>query len=140
MPAQMRTLGAAFAAIGLVSGTAAAAAVTETIRLRAFVPVYCNVELIPAGMSTADGGLVDLGFTQEFCNAPRGYRVILEHPTDVVDAAVISDTVRIPLSETGETVLSNSDHPDFELRRLALDLGDNPGTIERLGLRIEVKY
>lgn len=139
MPAPLKTAAVALASIGLVTATATSAAMT-TIRLHAYVPVYCNVELIPTGVAQTGEGIVELGFAQEFCNAPRGYRVILEHTADVPEAAVISDTVRIPLSGDGETVLSNSDHPDVELRHLALDLGENPEALQHLGLRIEVKY
>lgn len=115
--------------------------VSQTIRLRAYVPMICNVQLQQsfAGMPSADG-IVNLGTTQEFCNAPRGYRVILQHPADLADAAAVSDARRIPLSASGETVLVNSDHPDFRLRNLALDLGEDPAQVNRLGLRIEVKY
>lgn len=115
--------------------------VSQTIRLRAHVPMICNVQLQQplAGVTSADG-IVNLGTTQEFCNAPRGYRIILQHPTDLADAAAVSDALRIPLSASGETVLVNSDHPDFKLRHLALDLGDDPSQISRLGLRIEIKY
>lgn len=115
--------------------------VSQTIRLRAYVPMICNVQLQQplAGMASADG-VVNLGTTQEFCNAPRGYRIILQHPTDLADAAAVSDSQRIPLSASGETVLVNSDHPDFRLRNLALDLGDDPSQVNRLGLRIEIKY
>ena len=115
--------------------------VSKTIRLRAYVPMLCNVQLQQplAGMPSADG-IVNLGTTQEFCNAPRGYRIILQHPAHLSDVAIVSDAQRIPLSDSGETVLVNSDHPDFRLRNLALDLGDDPNQVNRLGLRIEVKY
>ncbi len=114
---------------------------TQTIRLHAYVPMICNVQLQQplAGIASADG-VVNLGTTAEFCNAPRGYRIILQHPAHLADAAVVSDAQRIPLSDSGETVLVNSDHPDFRMRSLALDLGDDPGQLNRLGLRIEIKY
>jgi hypothetical protein len=120
--------------------TAPTAAAPTTIYLRAFVPIYCNVELLPAPSAADHDGVINLGTSRELCNSPHGYRVILEHPANMVDGAVISDATRIPLSQSGETVVWNSDQPGLELRQLALDLGHGPTTIDRLGLRIEVKY
>lgn len=128
-------------AIATLTATPTAGSVSGTINLRAHVPVYCNVEFLPSlGDGSGGDGVINLGTSQEFCNAPRGYRVILEHPTNMPAAAVISDAIRIPLSESGETVVANSDHPGFQFRDLALDLGEDAGTINHLGLRIEVKY
>src|SRR3569833_4516745 len=76
----------------------------QTIYLRAFVPVYCEVEIAPTGVPSGNG-VVPLGQSTELCNAPRGYRIILEHPTGLTDAAVLIDAKRVPLSATGETVL-----------------------------------
>ena len=87
-----------------------------------------------------DEGVVSLGMSQEICNAPRGYRVILQHPANMPGAAIISDHDRIPLSDSGETILSNSDHPGIRLRQLALDVGNDPAQLSHLGIRIEVKY
>jgi hypothetical protein len=115
-------------------------AVPTTIYLTAFVPIYCNVDLVPAPSTAGADGLINLGTSHELCNAPHGYRIILEHPTNMVDAAIISDANRIPLSQSGETVVWNSDQPGLESRQLALDLGHDPAAISQLGLRIEVKY
>jgi len=117
-----------------------AAGVSGTIYLRAHVPVYCNIDLFPASAQAPGGNVVHLGTSQELCNAPRGYRVVLDHPAHLPAAAVLSDGLRIPLTETGETVLWDSDRPGFERRQLELDLGDEPAPVSRLGLRIEVKY
>lgn len=127
-------------AVAALAATPSSGSVSRTIYLRAFVPVYCNVELTPTIGGLADNGIIDLGRSQEFCNAPRGYRIVLEHPTNLLQAAVISDAVRIPLSETGETILADSDQPGIHFRDLALDLGLEQGSISRLGLRMEVKY
>lgn len=136
-----RVAATAAVVIGALALAPSAHSVSGTINLRAYVPVYCNVGLLPSlGFSSGESGVIHLGTSQELCNAPRGYRVILEHPVDMPEAAVISDAMRIPLSESGETVLVNSDHPGFQFRDLALDLGEDAGTINRLGLRIDVKY
>ncbi len=127
-------------AITAMAATPSAGSVSNTIHLRAHVPIYCNVDLVATPTITPLNGVVSLGMSQEFCNSPRGYRIILQHPTDMAGAAALSDAYRIPLSQSGETVLSDSDQPGFHLRQLALDLGNDPAAIYRLGLRIEVKY
>lgn len=111
----------------------------QTIYLRAFVPVYCEVDLAPMAVRP-EAGIVSLGQSTELCNAPRGYKVILEHPSGLTNAAVIVDAKRVPLSATGETVLVDSDHPDLHTRQLALDAGNETGQIGNLGIRIEVNY
>ena len=139
MPSIKNAIVPAVAAAAFLWAAPSAAAPT-TIYLRAFVPIYCNVELFPAATAADHEGVINLGTSRELCNSPHGYRIILEHPANMVDAAVISDTTRIPLSESGETVVWNSDQPGLEMRQLALDLGHGPTALDRLGLRIEVKY
>jgi hypothetical protein len=139
MPSVKNVLMPALLAMGLLPA-APGGAVPAVIHLTAFVPVYCNVELIPAASAATGDGLINLGTSRELCNSPHGYRIILQHPADLVDAAIISDANRIPLSPSGETVVWNSDQPGFEFRQLALDLGKDPASVKRLGLRIEVKY
>ena len=45
--------------------------------------------------------------------------------------------MRIPLSPTGETVLSESSHADIRLVQLAVDLGEDPDKFRHIGVRIE---
>jgi hypothetical protein len=111
----------------------------ETIFLRAFVPLYCEVDLAPTAARPVNG-VVELGQSTEVCNAPRGYRIILEHPAGLTNAAVIIDSTRIPLSASGETVLVDSDHANLQVRQLALDLGNQPNEISHLGIRIDANY
>ena|SRR6218665_339667 len=139
MPPIKKVMMPAMVAAALLSAAPTAAAPT-TIYLRAFVPIYCNVELDPAPGAALQDGVINLGTSHELCNSPNGYRIILEHPANMADAAVISDATRIPLSQSGETVLWSSNQPGLEMRQLALDLGHGPTTIDRLGLRIEVNY
>jgi len=139
MPPMKNLVMPAMFAMAMLSA-APACAVPATIYLSAYVPIYCNVDLVPAATASGAHGLINLGTSHELCNAPHGYRIILEHPANMVDAAIISDAIRIPLSQSGETVVWNSDQPGLELRQLALDLGKESGSINRLGLRIEVKY
>ena len=140
MRGKTRSIAAGITAAALLFATPTAASVQGTIYLWAHVPVYCNVELIPSLSGPNAAGVINLGTSSEFCNSPRGYRIILDHPSHLTSASVISGTQRIPLADDGETVLWDSDRPGIEQRQLALDLGSDPATIDRLGLRIEVKY
>jgi hypothetical protein len=139
MPPMKNVIKPAAFAVALLQA-APIGAVPTTIYLSAYVPIYCNVDLVPALSVPGADGVINLGTSRELCNAPHGYRIILEHPANMVDAAIISDANRIPLSQSGETVVWNSDQPGFELRQLALFLGKDSASINRLGLRIEVKY
>lgn len=112
---------------------------STTIRIQAFVPVLCRVRLAASVGMADDQGIVDLGAAHEFCNAPRGYRVMLQHPADLVGAAIISDGQRIPLSPSGETVLTDSTHADLRTVMLSADLGDEPDRFRSISVRIEPK-
>lgn len=113
--------------------------VSTTVRLQGYVPVLCRVQLAQS-VGTADAeGVVSLGTAQEFCNAPRGYRVLVQHAPDLEGAAVISQGVRIPLSPSGETILTDVTHPDLRSVSLAVDLGDKPEKFRSIGMRIEAK-
>ncbi len=113
--------------------------VSTVIRLQATVPVLCRVELDASPGQPNEDGVVDLGYADEFCNAPRGYRVVVQHSQDLEGAALISEGVRIPLSPTGETVLTDSFRPDLRRISLAADLGEQPENFRSLGIRIEAK-
>jgi hypothetical protein len=134
----------AAAAVLLVTGVSAQADTghrnaSTTFRIQGFVPVLCRVQLAPLSSQPDEDGVVSLGVAQEFCNAPRGYRVLVQHAADLEGAAVISQGVRIPLSPTGETVLTDSTHPDIRNVALSLDLGDDPSRFHSIGVRIEAK-
>lgn len=112
---------------------------STTIQLRAFVPVLCNVNLSQSVGTADNDGIVDMGVAREFCNAPRGYRVLIRHAENLEGAALISDGLRIPLSPGGETVLTDSQHPDLRAVSLAIDLGQTPDRFRSIGMRIEAK-
>ncbi len=112
---------------------------STTIRIQAFVPVICRVRLAADVGMPDDQGHVELGAAHEFCNAPSGYRVMVQHPMDLTGAAIISDGVRIPLSPSGETVLTDSAHADLRTVMLAADLGEEPERFRSISVRIEPK-
>lgn len=141
--AAAKYIAAAAAALLAISASAEADTGSNTastiIRIQGYVPVICHVELDAMVSAADEDGVANLGTANEFCNAPRGYRVLVEHPQDLVGAAIISEGVRIPLSPTGETILTNSSRPDLRQVALAVDLGDEPERFRSLGVRIEAK-
>ncbi|GAA0647629.1 hypothetical protein [Brevundimonas lenta] len=112
---------------------------STTFRIFGIVPVLCRVQLSNSMSAPDEEGVAQLGVASEFCNAPRGYRVVVSHPSDLEGAALIADGQRIPLSAGGETVLTDSSHPDLRQLSVALDLGEQPERFSSLGLRIEAK-
>jgi len=108
-------------------------------RISGYVPVLCRVELATSMSVPDEDGIARLGVAREFCNAARGYRVLVNHPAGLEGAAVISEGVRIPLSPTGETVLTDSSHADIRQVELAVDLGDDPDKFRSIGVRIEAR-
>lgn len=112
---------------------------TSTFRIQGFVPVICRVTVNNVAGPMDSQGVVSLGVAQEFCNAPRGYRVIIQHTHDLEGAAVISNGVRIPLSASGETVVTDSVHADIRQVPLAIDVGEDPSRLQSLSIRIEAK-
>ena len=110
-----------------------------TINLRAYVPVLCRVQLNLAYASPDENGVAELGDATEFCNSPRGYKVYLEHPAGLEDAAVIVGGVRTPLSPDGATVLTDANGPNLRRLNLAMDVGEDPTKFTTIGVRIEAK-
>jgi hypothetical protein len=134
----------AAAAVLFVTGFSAQAdtshrSASTTFRIQGVVPVLCRVQLAHQVGQADEEGVVQLGTAEEFCNAPRGYRVLVQHAADLEGAAVISQGVRIPLSPSGETVLTDSTHPDLRSVALAVDLGSDPSRFQSIGVRIEAK-
>lgn len=112
---------------------------STTIQIRGVVPVICRVQLSASTGMIMDDGHADLGTAQEFCNAPRGYRVMVRHPANLEGAALIKDGVRIPLSQTGETILTDSSRPDIRRIQLAVDVGAEPERFTHIGVNIEAR-
>ena len=105
----------AVAASALVS-TAAAATPSFTLELTGHVPTICYAEV---QLDVARLGTID-----EFCNGANGYEVYAEHSPELADAVLVVDGVEVPLSASGPTRVSRSDHADIATRSLELRLPD----------------
>lgn len=138
----IRTLTAAAALVAATAGLPASAAAGSSrpgavFAVEGFVPLLCRVTLSDPAGASPDG--VTRVEADAFCNAPRGYRIVLSHAGDLPGAAVMRDGVRVPLSASGETVLTDTDAPGLRRLALALDRGDRPERFTALSIRIEAK-
>ena len=105
----------AVAASALVS-TAATATPSFTLEMTGHVPTICRAEV------RLDSSR--LGSMDEFCNGANGYEVYAEHSPELADAVLVVDGVEVPLSASGPTRVSSSDHADIATRSLELRLPD----------------
>lgn len=133
------TIAATLTAFSVQADTGAKGSSSTTVRIQGFVPVLCRVNLSLDVGTVNDDGVAELGTAHEFCNAPRGYRVLVQHPDNLEGAAVIKDGERIPLSPGGETIISDVSHAAIRDVALAADLGADPQRFRSLSIRIEAK-
>ncbi len=130
---------ATLAAPGVQAGNGSNTA-SMSIQIRAMVPVICRVQMLGGGVGTpGQDGVVHLGQAAEFCNSGAGYRVIVNHSPNLQDAALIVDGMRVPMSPSGVTVMSDIHHAAVRNVSLAVDPGDAPEQLAYLGLQIDPK-
>jgi len=82
------------------------------------VPTLCRVE-----------ARLDAGVLEEFCNAPRGYAVYAEPSAELAGAVLVVDGAELPLSASGPTRVSRSDHAGTATRSLQLRGSAGSGTL-----------
>jgi hypothetical protein len=101
-----------------------------SLRFEGLVPVICRASI---GSTTVHPirATMALGQISEFCNSPRGYRVVMEHSPALKGARLLVDNAQVPLSTSGSTVVSESHRPGAVQRTLGLSLpaGAAPGTL-----------
>jgi hypothetical protein len=113
----------AFAASALVSTGAAASPIGFTLELVGYAPIICHAE-VRQNAAVPSAGRINLGTINEFCNGARGYEVYAEHSPELADAVLVVDGIDVPLSASGPTRVSRSDHADIATRSLELRLPD----------------
>ena len=106
----------ALAASALVSTGAAASPAGFTLEMTGHVPIICHAEV---QLDVANRGTMS-----EFCNDANGYEIYAEHSPELADAVLVIDGVDVPLSASGPTRVSRSDHADIATRSLELRLPD----------------
>lgn len=94
-----------------------------TLGIRGFVPVICRAD-VQASQITPVSGVTSVGVIKEFCNNPSGYQIWADHSESLNDAALLIDGRRVELSDSGSTLISESNHAAIASRDLAIDLPD----------------
>lgn len=125
---------AAAAISAMAPAIALAAPAAQTLTLEGRVPVVCRATY-DAAVGLYQDGVVELGRVREFCNAARGYSVVVEHSGAGDVGSIIVDGREIPLSSSGATTIANVAGPAIQQRQIAY----RPGEDSLTALRISVK-
>ncbi|MEO0644044.1 MAG: hypothetical protein AAFY47_11615 [Pseudomonadota bacterium] len=137
----VRTIAAAFA---MCVATAPVVAQSQSqsgmsFSLRATVPVQCSVRFQPNAVPVNRGESVDLGRFREYCNAPRGYRLVITYtPGTLRNATVQADGDSVTLDGSGRAVLTQASGPRSRERSLQVIPGSAGFDTDRLQLDIVV--
>lgn len=123
--------------LALLAATPAMAEVaSSSIKISGTVPTICNVRF-GNGMGQVQGNAIDLGVMTQLCNDASGYRVVLHTPANLSNATFVYGGHRIPLSESGETVIVDSNAPDFSADHATIELGDGEVLPQDFALRVQ---
>lgn len=111
---------------------------TQTISVRAEVPLNCRVSLQGGTGQFNGAGVTQLGSTNEFCNAAGGYQILARAQGTVDGASISIDGKSFPLISGAEFLIVNSQGPASTSRAISYDMGTSDGG-GSLTLRIEAK-
>jgi hypothetical protein len=100
-----------------LASTAAAAPAGFELEMTGHVPTLCRAE-----------ARLDVGTLEEFCNHAGGYEVYAEASPELAGATLVVDGAELPLSASGPTLVSRSDHAAIASRSLELR-GAAPGGV-----------
>lgn len=127
-------IGAIGAMVGLAGATCADAA-ASSFAIRATVPVHCKARLVRSPMTVSGASTVELGQLSEYCNAPRGYTLVIRYSAGSLAGTMIrvgEDTV--VLNGSGTAVLSESRIPRIRSRSISATPGEGGLQTDRLEL------
>ena len=111
---------------------------TASFRFSGIVRTVCRMEF-SGYQSPRINGIVDFGTVMQLCNNRQGYRVVMQHPTNMGGATFVLDGQAIPLSNGNETVIVDSARPAFKLGSAQLDVSNVNVPVQSLSFRIEPK-
>lgn len=112
----------AVAGLLVAAGTSAANSESFGIDLVLRVPVMCKVSTGTgaAGAGPSIPGSFELGEIQEFCNAPRGYDLLVHYtPGTLKGMTLIAGDARVQLDGSGSAVVGHSPAPAIKVRNLS---------------------
>src|SRR3569623_2875364 len=109
----------AIAGVLVCSATSAAHGESFGITLSLEGPVLCTVQAAPGGSAQATPGSFELGSLREYCNAPRGYDLIVRYtPGTLKGMTLIAGDERVELDGSGSAVVGRSQGPSIKNRNL----------------------
>lgn len=127
----------ALAGIALAASPTAALADSMGYNLRLRVGVNCTVQHQLADYGSLVGGVISLGQFREYCNAPRGYELVVSYtPGTLRGTTIIAGDDRVVLDGSGKAVLSRATGPRSVERKIAVIPGENGFNTERLDFGI----
>ena len=88
------------------------------------VATLCRIDFDRPALPSSLAHVVDLGRYTLLCNSREGFRIVVQHPPNLPNAAIAIDGVAIPLTPGIETVLVVSKAPAFQSGAARLVLGD----------------
>ena len=107
------------------------------LNLRAQVPVTCSVRFSAASASVETPQGIGLGSFREYCNSPRGYKVVVSYaPGTLLGAELVAGSDRVVLDGSGRAVLSQASGPRVRERALLIAPGAAGFDSNRLDLDI----
>lgn len=140
----MRTVAiGAIAAIASLAATGGAQAAVASYGIRAMVPVHCQARLIrtampammQAGGAAAATNNLSLGQLSEYCNAPRGYRLMIRYtPGSLAGTTIRIGEDAVVLNGSGMATLSESRIPRIRSRMISAQAGEGGLQTQQLDL------
>lgn len=123
-----------------ITGTTPVAAdvVTSSIQIRGIVPTICNVRFGGA-IANVEGNAINLGMMTQMCNDAAGYKVVLHTPAGLNNATFVYGTMRVPLSESGETVIIDTNSPNWSRTPAEIQLGGSEELPDNFALHIQAE-
>ncbi len=110
---------------------------STSIRIMGFVPVICRAEL-QGSMFPTDGQEVNLGQGSEFCNAPGGYRVVVDYEGAGDLGSLIIDGREVELDGSGRAILVSAQGPAINSRQLNYVPGEDSITALRIHIETDM--
>lgn len=121
-------LAAGFVLAGLSALVPAVGAGAESygFTLQANIPVICVLQFQGGAGAGADGAAVALGSLREFCNAPRGYDLVVSYtPGTLRGTTIQAGNSEIVLDGSGQSTVGHSPMPRIRGIPLTASPGQN---------------
>lgn len=100
---------------------------SASIKLRAVVPVSCEVQFTPTGSgSSVAADIIRLGELKETCNSLDGYKLEVRYtPNTLRGVTLYVGNERVVLDGSGRAYIPGSAGPTIQTRRLSAGIGEN---------------